>query len=368
MPAVAQNEANSCNNPLITFAHQAAGRMADLSALSFVVRDLTVTPAVTVVASTPVNVAACPAGNRLSLGRYVAPFTATAWSLGTHEIIWTYTPAAGGPSFPMRRRFEVVDPTEWATGRSYLAYLDSLRAQQLGIVAPTGGTITDIQRALEEASRVVEQYTGRFFEPRYETLVLSSKGERSLSIGAPIVGIEEIGVRGLNSLDTEIRAIVDLDLIAIHNRHLRGVLSPDDRDAPRLAYELEIDPLATLTVDQLRFARGVHNIDVLGVFGYTDPDGTPVGKTPSLIQRAVAIIANRRLVDPLGDDPSADAGRIRSYRTRDQSISFFGASDTGTPSGATGDAQVDAILGQFRRPPQFGATGVSDSWATGSHR
>ena len=359
MPAIAVNEANSCVNPLVAFAYQVNGRLTDITTLSFQIRDLSVAPVVEVVPTTVVNVAACPAGSRLSLGRYVAPFTATAWNLGTHEILWTYTVAAGGPARVMRRRFEVVDPLEWATGASFLSYLDSAAALARGITIPVGGTIANVQRALDEASHLVETYTGRYFEPRYETIFLSSQGERELNIGIPIIGIQEVGVRGLNSLDTEVRELVDLDLLAIHNRHLRGVLNPDDRDNALLSYELEVNPLTTATVDMLRFNKGKHNIDVVGMFGYTDPDNTAVGRTPSLLQRAVTMLAYRRLQDPLGDNAFTDLGRIRSYRTRDQSVSFFGASETGTPSGATGDAQIDAILGQFRRPPQFLVTGTT---------
>ena len=359
MQAVARGEVSSCANPLITFAYQANGLLANVASLRFSVDDLTVTPSVVRQGNTIVDVGAgCPAGDRLAIGQYVADINAAGWALGTHEIIWRYIVTVGGPELVVRRRFEVVDEAVWGGGRQYLSYADSARARQLGMAIPAGGSITDIQRELELASRMVEDLTGRFFAPRREVMRFDSKGERSLKLFHPIIGLQEIGVTGISSTDTEIRTTVNLNLVEVYNRHLRGQIDPDDRDDPKITYALEFDPASVIaSIEGLRFARGVMNIDVTGIFGYTDPDGTPSGQTPQAIQRVVVLLAQSSLTDPLGQNPASSAGVIKSYRTRDQAISFMTPKDTGTPTGATGDPRVDAVLARYHRPPHFAATG-----------
>lgn len=359
MAAIARNEASSCANPRIVFTHQVDGLLANVNTLSFSIRDLTVDPVVEVIADTPIVLTACTdGGSRVSTGRYVAPFTATAYSLGTHEVVWRYVAAAGGPTRVMRRRFEVVDETIWGEGAAYLGYVDTARAQQLGLAIPTGGTVSDLHYAIDYASRMVETLTGRFFEPRYERLLLTSHGERSLILGHAIIGIEEIGVTGLAATDTQIRTVVDLDLIEVFNRHLRGTLNPDDRDAPRVTYGLQYDPTVLAQVT-LRFDRGVLNVDVLGMFGYTDPDGTPVGQTPQLLGRVVLALARRHVLeDPLSEDVGSAAGRVRSVRTRDQATTFMTPRDMGmSASLGSGDPELDTILAQYVRPPHAAVIG-----------
>jgi hypothetical protein len=108
---------------------------------------------------------------------------------------------------------------------------------------------------------------------------------------------------------------------------------------------------------------GRQNIQITGVFGFTDPDGTLSGKTPDLIQHATNLLVIREL-PPLADTDSRDDIRFRfaitNQRTRDQSISYspsagggpFSASGSGR---MTGDAEIDVILERYTRPTKMGA-------------
>jgi hypothetical protein len=90
------------------------------------------------------------------------------------------------------------------------------------------------------------------------------------------------------------------------------------------------------------------------VWGYTEYDGTPLGRTPSEIRRACMLLALRG-VPPLGDDAAWDARnrwRLVSERTRDQSYQLSPADAFGA---LTGDPEADRILKRYRRPAGLGA-------------
>ena len=356
MPGLARSEASSCANPVLTFLHQVGGFLVDLNELRFSVVDLSTAPPTVVVADTAVVLTACPAGQRLSVGRYVAPFTAgAAWVIGTHEIIWQYRSVAGGPLLTVRRRFEVLDPALWPSGRYYLGYVDSSRALNLGLTLAVGQTNSDLQLAIELASRQVELYTGRFFEPRYEVYRLSSKGGRDVVLGPPIIGVESVTVESAGIGGVVVGSLLDTNLYRVYNRHLRGMNDPDDRDAPKIEFNRTADPAVFPDIGSLTFALGTQNVVVVGAFGYTDADSTPFGQTPLLIGRVTVNLARRHLEDPTFSEMGS--GRIKSARTRDQSVAFLTPRDTGVSGGGTGDVYVDSILLQFHRPPHFGLVG-----------
>ena len=96
-------------------------------------------------------------------------------------------------------------------------------------------------------------------------------------------------------------------------------------------------------------------MEVEGLWGYTEDDGSETGRTPVEIRRACMMLVLRGL-PLLGDvDAAGDARsrwRIIEERTRDQSYKL----DRETrPAPLTGDPDVDAILGRYRRPPALGA-------------
>jgi hypothetical protein len=152
---------------------------------------------------------------------------------------------------------------------------------------------------------------------------------------------------------TETPSLVDFDLrgFRIYNRHLQNLRQPDDRDNPRVEFVTELIPGEILV--QGAFQQGRQNLLVEGVFGYTEFDGSHIGRKPRRLARAAQILTLRRALDPFGADPFiSQPGRIKEAKTRDQSVKFGGASDAGIGA-LTGDRIVDDILIPYMRPPYF---------------
>lgn len=181
---------------------------------------------------------------------------------------------------------------------------------------------------LDEASRLIDQLTGQFFEPRL--LVLRLPGRDAPSVYPPYypIRIDEASVWEL-PLDP---STLDLD----------GAPVLPGSSGPRIT--------------RLRgtFSSGARNVRLAGLWGYTEPDGSPLGRTPLAIRRATLLLALRWLV-PLGDDDGAQprGRRVIEERTRDQSIRY---SDVAPPSrGLSDDPEVDALLLPYVRHSSLGA-------------
>lgn len=189
------------------------------------------------------------------------------------------------------------------------------------------------------ASRFVEMATGRFFAPRALVFRLDGDNGRYIDFSQPIISLTEVSDRG--------ETLYDEDLFIIYNRHLQGFLTPDDRDMPRLE------------LSSGRFYSGRQNVWVSGVFGYTDPDGTPEGKTPDLIKHVTALLVVRELTK-IGNAgarfDALNAHRLTMERTRDQQYQLEPRAAQAQGVYFTGDPEIDRVLVQYRRPPVF--TGV----------
>jgi hypothetical protein len=364
MPGVVLEEAVNGDNPLLQFFYQQAGQLTDVVALSLQIVDLTVNAER--LAETPVTLTDYALGGaRLGPGRYTATFTPTAadgWSPGTHDAIWRYTVEAGGPQKVWRQHFEVLDPLgSFASGAGYQGYGDStalLRTEAFECYP-----LNDIHAALNEAARYVQELTGRTFAPRFISALYNSELAGALPLEEVIIGISKVAFIGSGPTD-EI-GVVSLDDLRIYNRHLVGLLSPDDRDNPRIEFSTDQQPGRTII--QGSFEQGRQNTLIEGVFGYTDFDGTPVGSTPVRLQKAVAVLALRSLQDPLGLDVFlSQPGRIKEARTRDQTVKFASSTDGGMGA-LTGDRTIDDILIPYMRPPQYFAVGPSRHLRDSTH-
>jgi hypothetical protein len=217
---------------------------------------------------------------------------------------------------------------------------------------------------IARSTALIDRWTGRWFEPRAKTLLLDGSGGAILQLGPPIISITEVRLLGQGSLlITSSDEVVDLDQVRIYNRHITsGLTDPDDRDDPKiqwLAFERgrRMPEIAAISY----FSKGVQNIQVTGVFGYTDPDlddpDNLEGVTPTLITYACMqmVVAD---LPKLGDTESRDEqvmrGRITSLRTRDQSITWS-ALNSKQQGAWTGSPNVDNIIASYRRPPTLGA-------------
>ena len=196
----------------------------------------------------------------------------------------------------------------------------------------TGAQADDarLEALIDAATAEIDRATGWFFEPRAATLTLDGRGTPTLEMPAPPLQLDRIAIYGVDiSLAPE-------DLVVV------GAPVGPGFDAP------------SLTRRYGQFPRGHGNVEVEGLFGYTEPDGTPEGRPPTAIRRACILLVLRWL-HPLADDGGFDARnrwRIIEERTRDQSYKL---DRPGSSGGPTGDPELDTILLRYRRPAPMGA-------------
>jgi hypothetical protein len=198
-------------------------------------------------------------------------------------------------------------------------------------VAPEMATDERLARALDEASATIDRLTGWFFEPRQMEIHMNGRGTGSVEPPVPPIRIDALRVAGYE-------------------------VSVDE-------YEIEGAPVRPWFVAPvLRFrSRRRHygwedHIVAIGLWGYTEPDGTAVGRTPLAIRRATMILA-LQLVPKLGEgDGGAELRqrwRIVEEVTRDQSYRLAPLDTKVVP--LTGDADVDRLLFPYLKPGGLGA-------------
>jgi hypothetical protein len=312
----------------------------------------------------------------------VLPFTiplAEATGDYTVEVTFIVNPDDGPALAPqtVSYTFRVVDEDLGLVDGAYAQFTDMLAAGfPIGQPAPCGGfSLVDARRALLRASRYIEEITSRFFDPRYRVFDLDGKGGPIIQPDHAIVGLTDVTFTFTTFTPADLP--IEEGDIRVYNRHIRqGLLEPDDRQDPRIEFlrtpvyrfprsQLlgEVDILSSY----IGFTESQQNVKVKGVWGYTDPDGSPFGKTPDLITEVCLRLA-ARYIQPLwrqvggAGERGQTAGPILSERTLDQSVTFAnvaasqGAGGAGAYSGAfTGDPEIDQILALYMAPPKFRA-------------
>ena len=184
---------------------------------------------------------------------------------------------------------------------------------------------------IEEAGSTIDRITGWFFEPRAQTLTLDGRSNPTIEPPVPPIRLDRLAVGG-----TDLSLAAD-DLLVV------GAPVNPGFEAPKLTLR---------GCRSFPFGRG--NVSAEGLWGFTEADGTPEGRTPLEIRRACMLLV-LRLLHPLAGESSTDARnrwRILEERTRDQSYRLDGVKDTGP---FTGDPEIDGVLLRYRRPPGLGA-------------
>lgn len=361
MASLARGQASDCAHPALDLFTQVSGMLIDVAVLEFQIFDVSdpgkqlapeqVYPA-TAGARASVNVAAlCPSGDKLSTGHFVARWTPPLTAaIGTHEIRWFFRLHAGSPEQTFHEEFEVLAAVAGFTADGYASVSD-VRAEGVTAADASDGRL---QQLIALASRYIERVTGRFYEPRAQTLLVDGRGGRTLALGHPIVGVESVVIDASPFSSGDLP--VDPSVYRVYNRHItQGLLLPDDRDNPKLELLYGDGPTGALGLGSFIWPRGQQNVTVRGVFGYTEPDGSPSGKTPELIRHATKLLVMRELPLLGSADQREDAQRryrLTSERTRDQSYTLEALKLHGA---FTGDPEIDNILVAFVRPPDVGA-------------
>ena len=195
-----------------------------------------------------------------------------------------------------------------------------------------------LELALDEASKTIDRVTGWFFEPRHETVRLSGRGAATVELPFPPIELEHVRVGGGFWMPAHDIPLTP-DLIWVVGAPIRA-----DFDAPRITLRFGY-----------AFPLGQGNIEVVGVFGYTEADGTPRGRTPLAIKRAAMILALRSIpvvADVEAREDNRRRPRLIEERTRDQSYRLAPPVPGAT---LTGEPEVDDILARYRRPLGLGA-------------
>jgi hypothetical protein len=182
---------------------------------------------------------------------------------------------------------------------------------------------------IAEATDTIDGTTGWFFEPRVRSLRVDGRGSGRIELPwVPLV------------LD---RVVVDDEDVALADVRWWGAPVEPGFTGPRVELRRGV------------FPRGQMNISLHGTWGYTEPDGSRLGRTPLAIRRACMLLVMRALPKLSDRDLAEDARnrwRLVEERTRDQSYSL---SKPARSAELTGDPEVDMILSRYARPLLLGA-------------
>jgi len=345
-----------------------AGMLVDLAAASY---EIFSSSYVSVKAKAALNVVDAPStGNRAGLGHYVATWAPGSATVGTYYVRWYYKVESTDAEAYFDQEIELV-ALPYKPGASHYCTVQDLRDQGLPSSGSNAVTDAQAQRLIERASRYAEHFTGRgagAFEAQFKSVRVNGNGSRALQIREPIVGLSHVSVV-IDNVSGQSDLAIIASFLKIYNRHLTsGLMSPDDRENPKLEFVHGNDlggvnypaGASGYRLTELIWPRGQQNVELQGLFGYTEPDGSFTGGVPAMLREAVQLLAFRNLPSMGGSDRAAGLRetRLTLEATRDQSQQFAAPGtgvETGLTATFTGDPSIDALLVQFARPPQFGA-------------
>lgn len=305
--------------------------------------------------------------DRISIGHFTADSSGLS-TVGTYFTRWWCTTADlesgaevtwDGPDFDI-----LTAGSDFIPGPIY-ALVSDLRREGV----PASNSDARCLRALHIASRYVEVFTGRRFIAEAKTLKLDGFGANSAVLFEdPIIALSRVALVD-GEHEPDVSSDISRDTLRIYNRHLKQLLkSPDDRDTPRIELQFEARGIRAHVPRNsgqgMVWPRARQDIIVAGAFGYTDPNGSPMGITPEMIRHATILISLREL--PLMADPTARSTAtagigVKRERTRDQEVEYAVGGGIGARSGSpflgafTGDPEIDSLLAFYRRPPRIGA-------------
>lgn len=397
MPSLGRGQTSDCTNPVLDL-NTAVGNPAvptNVEILEFRIFDIS-TPAkravpvqvFPLVAGTYQAVDAltdCPVGHRLSVGRYVAEYTVDAAEpLGDHLIEWRFQQTALHPQETYCEEFYVAPSIVINPDDNLYCTVAEIRAEgfseaMLGVNPVTGLDFTAsefdarVLSLIRTASRFVDKVTGRWFYAQQfdETnrFIVDGKGGwnvggfnhkgggRVLHLMIPVIRVDKLLIENQGLINPDLTEI-EIENIRVYNRHLKGLLQPDDREDPRLAF---IPRRITETVASglfpapLHFPSGRQNVHLEGVFGYTDPDGSPYGKTPDEIRRVTCRLVQRDLL--LDSDECEKLFVKNKFRilSDKEGSTTIRLQELWLKGGITGDPVIDQILMMYKRPPRMRA-------------
>lgn len=271
--------------------------------------------------------------DELDVGRYVA-----AWAvpvnepLGAHEVRWSFIEAEGIAAQTFVEVFSVgAAVVAQASARRGYCTVEDCRAEGITVAMASDARLLDL---IEECSREIDAWCRQWFEPRWLTLVLDGLGTTRIYTPAPVIR--------LDAVSTDADDYDPADIVVIEGAPR---LSPVFDDLPGFRWSES----ATTAVNWPK-RRGA--VTVRGVFGFTEADGSLLGRTPLAIKRAtIMLVAMRRVKVAAAVEGGAGggfgAGGIISIRTKTQSAAWSARPVSDAPF--TGNSDLDTIIRRYRR-------------------
>lgn len=326
-----------------TFVSDSRGLLVEPFSLEYVVYDTSSEAK----RAAPVQV--YPASGRavaaeVSLGYYKADYVpGVDEAKGRRLVRWFCVYEEGDAERSWSTPWEVLTGGRMDSPVPLYAMVSDVRAEGIG-----EKRLSDVraQLLLQQVGNFIDNATGRTFAPVPKVLALDGSGKARLHVPEELVALDRVYL-GRKGEHGEAR-----EDVAVFNRHLTQRLQrPDDRNNPKLEREF------------YAFPCGRSNVHVAGVFGYTEWDGSPMGRTPERVRRLALLLLIREL-PVMGSADRGEASmlwRVTQERTRDQSVTFAGpTSGSGRPGTAllgafTGDPEIDLIIASLVRPPTIRA-------------
>lgn len=298
-------------------------------------------------------------GHRIATGHFYAPWVCPVdEALGDHEIEWRYKLTAPDEYEIAFEEFYVAEAAA-VSGFAYCGVAD-LRREGYTASYATDDRINMLARL---ATLYIDKMCGRWFTHRVfdstNRLKLDGNDAQVLHLDVPIIRLDALYLESQAYVAGEVQEI-DLSVVRVYNRHMQGLTAPDDRDEPKIAFiRTGRDPLGLSTVgiypEARLFPKGYQTVHLEGVFGYTDPDGTPFGRTPDLIRQVACRLVARDLrldSDSCNKLATKNKFRIIGDKQGNQTITL---QQLWLKGAFTGDPEIDQILMAYRRPTQIGA-------------
>ena len=368
MPSLKRGESSSSTNPVLDIFTVAGNPAAviDVFSLGFRIVDIS-TPAkrlspVQLFPATPGDfyaldpVNAPPTGHRLSVGHYFAPWEVPlSANTGDHRIEWQFQLTSLSPFESLTEEFFVYEAA-LPTAASYCSVAD-IRAEGFDSAFASDARI---EMLASLATKYIDKMTGRWFTARTfdsnSPMMLDGDGSRTLHLDVPIIRLDNMKIESQAFISGD---LIDVDPAAyrVYNRHLSGLTRPDDRENPRISFiqsRLQRVLADGILFQPRTFPRGRQNIFLEGVFGYTDPDGSPFGNTPDLIKRAACLLVIRDLrLDSDVVEKFNDKVRFRINMDKEGSTTVR-LQDIWLKGAFTGDPEIDGIIMAYKRPIDIG--------------
>lgn len=351
MPGLIRGETSDCENPKLDLFTTVDGVAVDMTSVEYQIFEKINDPSAPTQVHPAsgrqaVNLAACPSGDRVSTGRYVAHIEIPqGWMIGTHEIRWFFRLNPASPEQTFVEEFEVLATPSASSAETYITVAD-VRAEGLDD-PPTDG---DVQAAILLWQELVDRATRQWFRPIELELNVDGNDSDTLFFGVPIISIEEIRINGASEA-----------LDPAYYRVYNGNRYPKDQQNPRIKLIDQWDShrdiyTAPDRYSRRRFRRGAQNQYIKGVFGYVDNNGQP----PALIKRALTKLVIEKLTRPIVENPAlqpppivrgivteewTDGHRVRTSRAGgDLKVRAPGL------AGITDDPEILRILQLYRAP------------------